>query len=291
VVHLVKDTIRKRLLTWYRAHQRPFPWRERQLSAYETLVAETMLQQTQATRVAERLPLFLQSYPTVHVLARATNAEIVRQWSGLGYNTRAIRLRDAARAVVQEHDGIVPDSLDALRSIPGIGPYTASAILCFAYHRRVPVVDVNIARVYSRLRARRTTNIEVDDRTQLEEVAHLLMPRVHVSEWHNAVMDLGARMCTARAPRCTSCPLQDACPSAGHIRTVVRERRAEPSHRDVPDRLWRGRLVKFFHTLEKRPTPRTIYTRVIGEAPSADDLRWLKGLLVALERDGVIPLR
>lgn len=291
MVHLVKDTIRKRLLAWYRAHQRPFPWRERQLSAYETLVAETMLQQTQAARVAERLPTFLQEYPTVHVLAQASNAEIVRQWSGLGYNNRAIRLRDAARAIVERHAGEVPDTIDALRAIPGIGPYTASAILCFAYHVRVPVVDVNIARVYSRLRVRRTTNDQIDDRARIEEVAHVLLPRTRVAEWHNAVMDLGARLCTARAPRCEECPLGQVCPSAGRIRTVKRERAAEPSHRDVPNRLWRGRLVKALHAVEKRPSPRTLYTRVIGTAPSAEDLQWLKGLLAALERDGVIPPR
>jgi len=171
------ERVQAMVLGWYAGHARRFVWRMANPDPYVVLVSETMLQQTQTSRVQAKLPLFLQQYPDFAALAAADNATIIRAWQGMGYNNRALRLRDCARAVIERFDGILPDNADDLRSLPGIGPYTVSAILSFAFHRDVIVLDVNIRRLYSRLFLPLATTLQVMPEPQLLQVASEAYPR------------------------------------------------------------------------------------------------------------------
>ena len=176
--------MRKQLLAWYAKHGRNLPWRKTG-DPYAILVSEVMLQQTQAARVVPRWLAWLERWPTPKALASASTADVIREWQGLGYNRRAVSLQRAARVVAETG---WPDDLTEL---PGVGPYTAAAVACFALGRDVLPVDVNVRRVQERTGER-------FDHTCAQ-----------------ALMDLGATVCIARVPRCDACPLADACPSRG----------------------------------------------------------------------------
>ena len=176
--------MREQLLAWYAEHGRNLPWRKTG-DPYAILVSEVMLQQTQAARVVPRWLAWLERWPTPKALASASTADVIREWQGLGYNRRAVSLQRAARVVAETG---WPDDLTEL---PGVGPYTAAAVACFALGRDVLPVDVNVRRVQERTGER-------FDHTCAQ-----------------ALMDLGATVCIARVPRCDACPLADACPSRG----------------------------------------------------------------------------
>lgn len=284
--------IAQRLIEWYAETARPFPWRTEPPDPYIVLLSETMLQQTQASRVAALLPVFLESYPTIHHLASATNGEIIRHWKGLGYNSRALRLRDAARMIVDQHQGRVPSSVEELRTLPGVGPYTSAAIACFAYNVHAVVFDVNVRRVYSRITRAQTTTVHVEADSVLEEVARTLIPHSEPSEWHHAVMDLGATICTARSPQCSSCPLAELCPSAGIMESAPRPKRSEPMFRGEPRRLWRGRVVEHLrHIGQNGITESALVKAILGADATHDERAWLRTLITVLERDGVVSQR
>jgi len=204
---------RRRLLGWYTRHQRPLPWR-RTRDPYAVLVSEIMLQQTQVARVEDYWPRFLRRYPTVDALAAASADAVHESWAGLGYYARARNLHAAAQQVVREHGGAFPSEPERLRELPGIGRYTAAAVASIAFGTDVGTVDTNVARVLGRVfrirgraksaaRARRTWHL-VD----------ALVPRGRAGDWNQALMDLGATICTARAPRCPACPVRTTCASA-----------------------------------------------------------------------------
>ena len=239
-----KDTklIRTTLLEWYRKTAREFPWRVDDPDPYLVFVSEVMLQQTQAARVAELLPPFLEQYPDPEALAKATNADVVRSWKGLGYNNRAIRLRNAMRAIVKDHEGNIPRDEEQLIALPGIGPYASASITCFAYNTYTIVIDVNVRRVYSRLLEPLPTTADVLPDSPVRHFANSLVPEADASEFHHAVMDLGAQICTARRPDCMACPLQELCPSAGKMEEAVRKKPKERQLRGEPLRIWRGRM-------------------------------------------------
>lgn len=196
---------KRRLLRWFRAAGRDLPWR-RTRDPYRIVVSEFMLQQTQVTRVAEFYPRFLGRFPTIQALAGARPAQVREAWEGLGYYARARNLHALSRAVV--HDGgRVPDDPDHLADLPGVGRYTAGAIASFAYEKRVPAVDTNVARVLGRVfRTRRHTG-------DLWSLAQRILPTRRTTTWefNQALMDLGATICTARRPRCLECPVRSAC--------------------------------------------------------------------------------
>lgn len=273
------------LLDWYKHNARPFPWRVSRIDPYVVLISETMLQQTQASRVAERLPTFLEVFPSVYHLAQASNGTMLRQWQGMGYNSRALRLRDAAKAIVDLHEGIIPSDPDELRKLPGVGPYTSAAIACFAYNKRVVVLDVNVRRVYSRLVSRQITTLDVEHDDVLHEFALRVIPERRSSQWHHAVMDLGATICTARKPACNACPLSDLCPSAFVMQPGERKKSIEPAFRGEPQRLWRGRIIEALRGIDAgcTTTVRALCTRVLGEH-SSDERDWFEAILQALER-------
>ncbi len=216
------------LLTWYRATARPLPWRAMR-DPYVILVSEVMLQQTQADRVVPYFERFINEFPTARTLADAPLARVLELWSGLGYNSRAKRLREAAAVVAD--DGW-PRNVDGLMTLPGVGPYTARAIASFAFGESVAAVDTNLRRVLSRwhgeelkpaaLQAAAERNLASDS-----------------AEWNQAMMDLGARICRPRAPYCDQCPVEQWCAGPGAYVPPRPQGRFEGSARQL-----RGAIIR-----------------------------------------------
>jgi len=230
--------LQRALLGWAADGWRELPWR-RTRDPWAVLVSELMLQQTQVARVVPRWHEFMARWPTASSCAADPVAEVVRAWAGLGYNRRALNLHRAAVAVVERHGGELPSDLAALLTLPGIGPYTARAVLAFAFGRDVGVLDTNAARVVARAAAGRRLR-----RAEAQGVADELVPPGSGWAWNQAVLDLGATVCTSRSPACTRCPLATWCrwrhdggpdPAAG---TSGRQSVFEGS-----DRQGRGRLL------------------------------------------------
>ena len=275
------------LLKWYKHCARVFPWRTEAVDPYVVLISETMLQQTQTSRVAERLPMFLQAFPRIEDLAQASNGTMLRQWQGMGYNSRALRLRDAAQAIVEQHGGIIPSDVALLLRLPGVGPYTSAAIACFAYNKREVVLDVNVRRVYSRLITRQATTIDVESDDVLTAFAEQVIPARRAAQWHHAVMDLGATICTARSPKCDACPRSTLCPSAFVMKPATKQKLQEPMFRDQPQRIWRGRIVEALRGVEQGNviTISALRKRILG-SHTADESVWFDSVLAALARSG-----
>ena len=211
------ETVRRiqvALLGWYRAHRRALPWRKTK-SPYRIFLAEMMLQQTQVERVIPKYRDFLARFPTVRQLAAAPLADVIRLWAGLGYNRRAVHLHRAAQAVVREHGGTFPMTLQALLDLPGIGAYTARAILSFVGNAPVAVVDTNVrrvlGRVYQRDLAADLVEYEGPTERQFQGLADSLIPNEQSARWNQALMDLGSSVCTSRRPDCPQCPLLTWC--------------------------------------------------------------------------------
>jgi A/G-specific adenine glycosylase len=209
------------LLAWYRTHRRDLPWRGA-TDPWAVLVGEVMLQQTQVARVAERYPRFLARYPNPAALAAAPLATALADWDGLGYPRRLVRLRDTARTVA-EHGW--PETVDLVR-LPGIGPYTAAAVACFAFGVPVPAVDTNHRRVLSRWVGRALSGRE------LQTTAAALLDADHAADWNQAVMDLGAGVCRS-TPACSRCPVEAWCRDPGVRVSVRRQGRFAGSLREA----------------------------------------------------------
>ncbi|SFR97854.1 A/G-specific DNA-adenine glycosylase [Agrococcus baldri] len=199
------------LAGWYRAHARDLPWRRPEFDAWGTLVSEIMLQQTQAARVAIEIDRWLARWPTPADLADAPTHEVLRQWGTLGYPRRALRLQDTARAIVERHGGEVPRDVDALLALPGVGDYTARAVAVFHYGDRHPVVDTNVRRVVARAMHGQGEAGPARRRDLADVEALLPVDDQDASVISIALMELGALVCTARAPTCEACPIADAC--------------------------------------------------------------------------------
>ena len=196
------EKIQNEVLRWYDINKRDLPWRKT-TDPYKILLSEIMLQQTQVPRVIEKYNQFLAKYPTVNDFANAPTSHILALWSGLGYNRRALNLQKAIQTINTDYKGIVPDNLIELQKLKGIGPYTASAILSFAFNKDVVVLDINIKRIYSRFLG--TTNVK-----QIEKFAEEIIPKEQSRNWHNALMDIGTIHCRP-LPTCTNCPFSHSC--------------------------------------------------------------------------------
>jgi A/G-specific adenine glycosylase len=201
---------RARLLSWYGRNGRTLPWRETR-DPYRILVSEVMLQQTQVDRVLPKYLEWLDRYPTFQALASARERDVVRTWYPLGYNIRPRRLQAIAREATLKYGGSLPETEQALRSFKGIGPYTAGAVLSFAFGKRAAILDTNVARVLSRVfigaeRTRRSAS-----ERHLWTLARTVLPRRHVFDFNQALMDFGAMVCTARVPKCEPCPMRSRC--------------------------------------------------------------------------------
>ncbi|MDQ2940613.1 MAG: A/G-specific adenine glycosylase [Chloroflexota bacterium] len=268
--------IRSTLLSWYRREHRDFPWRHTS-DPYAVLVSEVMLQQTQASRAANRFPGFLERFPTPAALADAPQAEVLAAWTGLGYNRRALALQRAAQAVVDH--GWPPD-VAALERLPGIGPYTARAVASLAFGQPVGVVDTNVRRWLVR-------RFGADPRggADLQKLADALAAAGRgtadeTAAWTHATMEFGARVCAARSARCAVCPIARGCPSRGIADRVPVTRQARFAG---SSRARRGALLRMLATAKGNRLPAEM-TRV--------QLRLDRGtfgaLLDGLERDGLL---
>jgi A/G-specific adenine glycosylase len=241
-------SVRNAVLRWAPGAHRDLPWRATR-DPWAVLVSELMLQQTQVSRVIPRYHEFLKRFPTVTACAASPLSEVIRAWAGLGYNRRAVNLHRCAELVVTRHGGELPADLEALMALPGIGPYTARAVLAFAFEQDTAVVDTNVGRVLARMAGEPLTP------RRAQGLADALVPRGKAWVWNQAMLDLGATVCRARMPTCGECPIRRWC-RWGAARTDGRARLAGPdpavgsasvSGGQSPfmgsDRQGRGRLV------------------------------------------------
>jgi A/G-specific adenine glycosylase len=258
--HAQLDAIRQALLDWYRRHSRDLPWR-RTRDPYHVLVSEIMLQQTQVDRVVPKYHAFLEQFPTLADLAAATAGDVIRAWAGLGSNRRALNLQRTAQAVLAEHGGQFPDTPEELQRLPGIGPYTAGAVACFAFERDVAFMDVNIRRVIQRVFVGPEDESPAPSERRLQAIAQEAMPAGNGYTWNQAIMELGALVCTATRPRCAICPLQ------AHCRTYAAWKTADETIFTV------------------QPAPRAVRAVAESRAPFTTSNRYFRGRLVALLRD------
>ncbi|GAB3143486.1 A/G-specific adenine glycosylase [Marisediminicola antarctica] len=200
------------LSDWFRANARDLPWRRPGFTAWGTLVSEFMLQQTPVARVIPRLAEWLERWPSPSALAAAPPGDAVRAWASLGYPRRALNLHACAVAIAELHGGVVPEDVDQLLALPGVGPYTARAVAVFAYGHRHPVVDTNVRRVLARAVDGLGEPAPPSTRRDLAAMDALLPVTLTDARVFNAAaMELGAIVCTARAPKCDECPIRDAC--------------------------------------------------------------------------------
>jgi len=251
---LSHEPLQHAVLAWYDEHGRDLPWR-RTRDPYAILVSEVMAQQTQVGRVIEYYERWIERWPSPGALAAASPAEVLTAWVGLGYNRRALRLREACAIVAR--DGWPRDAA-GLRALPGVGPYTAAAVASFALGERVAAVDTNVRRVAERL---------AEDPSEL-------LPASRHADWNQAAMELGAVFCTARAPRCAGCPAGPWCPSRGRVATAPRARRGVAGRFEDSDRWVRGRVVAALAAGE--------------ELPVTIEPARLERALAALEREGLV---
>lgn len=243
-----RSAIRRRLFAWYRRSARDLPWR-RTRDPYAVLVSEVMLQQTQVSRVIEAYARFLRRFPTLRALARASLGDVLRAWSGLGYNRRARDLH----AIAGLHPQSLPEAIEDLDALPGVGAYTAGAVACFAHGVAVAFADTNVRRVLGRAILGRAA-------TEREAVAidMRLMPRRRAAQWHHALMDVGAIFCRSREPRCAACPLRPVC----RYRGAAEPHPPRQSSFAASDRRIRGAIVRALTI-----TPHTVaeLRRLIGD--------------------------
>lgn len=283
--------IQEGLLHWFREVQRDLPWR-RTRDPYAILVSEVMLQQTQVDRVLPYYARFLERFPTAQALAAAPVAEVIKLWSGLGYNRRAVNLQRAAQVVVSEYGGEFPADPVTLRKLPGLGPYTAGAVAAFAFERDVAFLDTNMRRVVTRLVFGAEGAPERDVLTAAEE----LLPPGHGWEWNQALIEFGALQCTARKPACIICPLSAQCAAFPHIQGALAAARTRPrpaERFETSSRYYRGRIVERLRELPAEDVegiPLASLGPQLREDFSETDLPWLASLVQGLQRDGLAAL-
>lgn len=301
---------------WYAIHKRVLPWRDLTEKdddhrAYLVLVSEVMLQQTQVSRVIVLYKNFIQMFPRIEALAKANNAEVLIAWRGLGYNNRAIRLRDTAREIVKI-GGTFPCSMEALQKLPGVGHYTAAAIRNFAFQIPTPCIDINIRRILHRF----FEGIENQDGTWKKNDAFLLELAEEVlavacpepsdtADWHAALMDFGSRVCTKYTPQwhLLSPDLQSVCraygkqinrnpvsdSSKGSIRGAAKK---EPGRimagRFIPNRIFRGRIIEELRDVQRGLSAEDIGSRIAADWSFDDHRMWLSTLMENLMNDGLI---
>ncbi len=284
-------------MAWYKAHGRAnLPWRTTR-NPYYTLVSEFMLQQTQVDRVLPKFAEFVERLPTFDTLASAGTADVLRLWKGLGYNSRALRLKQIADAVVQRYGGKLPSEIADLRALPGIGDYTAAAIRAFAFDCDDAAIDTNVRRVAHRV----LHGVEYPPKvsaSMLDADARDLVPKGLGHDWNSAMMDLGASICTARAPKCSICPLNKICKAAPLEAVVLDALRKKHRRRRSPQeaiqfekstRFARGRIVDRLRELAPGQMislldlHRDIAPRVCDRTPGE-----IAGISRTLERDGLV---
>ncbi len=292
------------LLQWYAAEQRDLPWRSTS-DPYAILVSEIMLQQTQVDRVIPKYHEFLAAFPTLQALAMASTAKVISVWVPLGYNRRAVSLQSIARQVLADYGGRIPDSIEELLKLKGVGRYTAAAIACFAYHKQVATVDTNIRRVLHRIFFGLEYSQPRLNGTQIFTFAEQVLPEGEAYNWNQALMDLGATICTSSNPRCDQCPVQNACcayaemsqqslfPSGAVVRQARKVAEKKALYQSQPftstNRYFRGRIVDLLRSV---PGIERVSLTVLGPQIKPGfceaDLPWLRQLIDGLAKDGLV---
>ena len=295
----VPPALRGAVLAWYDAGGRELPFRG-VTDPYAILVSELMAQQTQVARAAEAWRAWMARFPTVETLAAAPAADVLRSWAGLGYNRRAVQLHRAAKMIVETHGGHVPDTVEGLLELPGVGPYTARAVAAIAFGRPVGAVDTNVRRVLGRIVA---GGPEALTPARLQSIADAFVPATRAGDWMHALMDVGARLCKPRRPRCADCPAVAWCryaagepvrlPSGGRA-AATRAARARAAG------LAPGRREPAFPS-----TSRWLRGRILARALDAPDGSWtafadpigahetaaVREALATMASDGLLELR
>ncbi|GCE13026.1 A/G-specific adenine glycosylase [Tengunoibacter tsumagoiensis] len=292
------------LLQWYAQKQRDLPWRTTS-DPYAVLVSEIMLQQTQVDRVLPKYQQFLTAFPTLEALAAAPTADVISVWVPLGYNRRAVSLQSIAQQVISRYAGRIPDTIDELLTLKGIGRYTAGAVACFAYRKQVATVDTNIRRVLHRLfLGLEHPEPKVND-AQMLTLAEQVLPPGEAYPWNQALMDLGATVCTSNNPLCMNCPLQTECiayaemsqhslfPSGAVLRQLRKVAEKKPRYQAQPftssNRYFRGRIVDLLRSLppEERLPLSTLGPLIKADFSSAQE-DWLQKIVTGLVKDGLL---
>jgi A/G-specific adenine glycosylase len=305
--HIAPDQIalvQTSLLSWYDQEQRTLPWRETN-DPYAILVSEVMLQQTQVDRVLPKYQQFLTAFPTLADLAQAPTADVISVWVPLGYNRRAVSLQAIARQVIAEYDGRIPDTIDELLKLKGIGRYTAGAIACFAYHKQVATVDTNIRRVLHRVFLGLEYPEPRANDAQMLTLAEQVLPIEQAYNWNQALMDMGATICTSNNPLCGTCHLQQNCqaytemgqyslfPSGVVLRQLRKVAEKKIRYQAQPftstNRYFRGRIVDLLRSV---PANQRIPLATLGPQikPEFDeqDHDWLQTIIHGLVKDGLL---
>lgn len=295
---MIPDEAREALIDWYLVNRRDLPWRDTR-DPYRILVSEIMLQQTQAERVVPKYHEFLTLFPTIEALADAPASEVIRAWSGLGYNRRALNLQRACRAALEQFDGALPAGVDDLRSLPGVGPYTAGAVACFAFEQDVGFVDTNIQRVLHRVVYGPDVPESVVSAREIEALAKTVVPEGRGYDWNQALMELGATVCRARSTVCLLCPVTDWCASRGMMQDAFARAQAAPKTSQAPfeqtSRYFRGRIVHLLRESRHGMTAAELAMRIDGDREPGEPpwtMTYLSGLLadglVVSTRSGVV---
>lgn len=206
----ITEQLPKRLLDWFAKHQRDLPWRKEK-NAYHTWVSEIMLQQTRVDTVIPYFYRFTEQFPTLEALADAPEQQVLKAWEGLGYYSRARNLQAAVREVKAVYDGVVPSTKEEISKLKGVGPYTAGAILSIAYGVKAAAVDGNVMRVFSRIFAIEEDITKGSTRVYMENLAEQMIPDGSAGDFNQALMELGALVCTPKNPQCLHCPVMDLC--------------------------------------------------------------------------------
>ena len=284
------EAVRSALIRWYGENARDLPWR-RTRDPWRVLVSEVMLQQIQVKRAVPFYEAFVERFATPRALAEAPLAEAIRAWGDLGRYRRVVNLHRTVRILLEEFDGEVPSDPEELVKLPGIGPYTAGAVACFAFEEDAAFLDTNARRVLHRL----FFGAEVPEPTakekQLLSLAEALVPRGRGWEWGQSVIEFGALRCTARKPTCEPCPLSALCAARPTIRaklaTLPRAERAARRY-EGSNRYYRGRALA---ALREAPGE-GVTLRELGEGLregfGEEDLPWLLGVVGSLDKDGLV---
>jgi A/G-specific adenine glycosylase len=262
------------LFTWYTIHARLLPWRKTD-HPYHVLISEIMLQQTQVERVTEKYQEFLHTFPSITTLAQAPTNEVIRIWAGLGYNRRALFLQKTARTIHSTYQNKFPETLKELITLPGIGDYTARAILSFAFDQPVPMMDTNHRRIYTRI----FFGLAEKKDSELLQIGEKLISTIFKQEiknipfgkkksnmyhWNQLLMDFGSIMCTSTNPKCMHCPIQSHCKAYPKSLTeFTREKKKKKTTTSIPfrqtDRYYRGRIIDLLRN-KKTIAIKTLYT-------------------------------
>ncbi|MFA5130348.1 MAG: A/G-specific adenine glycosylase [Patescibacteria group bacterium] len=279
------------LLRWYSRHARDLPWR-RTDDAYAIFVSEIMLQQTQVSRVISIFEAWIKRFPNWTTLAQAKTPELLRAWAGLGYNRRALYLRESARTVIESG---VPRTIDDWARLKGVGPYTAAAVHTFVSKQPSAAIDTNVRRVIGRLTLGLASPSEKADARIRSSLRSMFKQSPKAWKALHAMMDLGSMICTPRSPKCSICPLRDACLARPKFERGIRTKKKKVAREKIhkgkkfPDRIYRGRILALART-KKNISIASLGRKIDQNFDAHNDSDWLLRMLDRMRKDGLIQM-